>query len=348
MSKVYIQDASYFVPGKAVTNHDMETLFKIREDWLDYYIGNKSRYYSVDLVNKKVNFLLSDLVANAAKKVIESARIDKNSIQALVMSTGTPDHLMPATVNIVADKLGINNIPTYQIQSGCSGAIQALSIGQSLILSGKVDNVLVMGGETTTRYFDFSKDFDKMKSNELINIALFGDGAGAVILSKNKIGKAIEINNILNELTGLGKKPAQQLNWYGAIPENLGSLTPKDIREKFPPMFENYKIIEKRVPEMAQEILACLKQQTGWDDSSIKYYLTPQLGTNMTKKIMKKLQITDDKAINVVNEIGNAANAMPFIQLAKVVHMMKTGDKSIGLAIESSKWIKSGFSLRKD
>jgi len=85
----------------------------------------------------------------------------------------------------------------------------------------------------------------------------------------------------------------------------------------------------------------------GWKDSQIDYLLPPQLSGRMTARITEHLGIVQAQDVSCVVDIGNTGNALPFFQLERALPRMVTGDRAVGVAIESSKWIKSGFALAK-
>ncbi|MDO6657356.1 3-oxoacyl-ACP synthase III family protein [Anaerobacillus sp. 1_MG-2023] len=332
------------LPGDPVTNDQMEEVLSIRKDWIDLMIGNTSRYFAVNFKERTVNFDLTDISTMAAERAIEDAGIEKTDIDIIVLSTATPDHLMPSTVNLIADRLGISHVRTYQIQAGCSGALQGMDVATQFLASGTLRHALVIGGDVCNKYMDLQRDFKKLRSSELINYALFGDGAGAVILT-NEDRDGLEIIHIQNYFEGLGKKPGQIMNWFGSIPENIQDLSKRDIRKQFQSANEDYKAIETSVPIMTKEVLEELLTDMDWTYEDVKYYLPPQLGWNMTKKIIESLGLNLDSTINCVQDTGNNGNALPYLQIKKLQNNLSYGDKVVGVAIESSKWIKTGITL---
>lgn len=333
-----------YLPGEPVTNEQMEEVFSIRKEWIDLMIGNTSRYFAVDFKRGTVNFNLTDICTEAAVRAIEDAGIEKTDIDLIVLSTATPDHLMPATVNLVADRLGLSHVRTYQIQAGCSGALQGVDVATQFLALGTYRHALVIGGDVCNKYMDLNRDFKKLRSSEIINYALFGDGAGAVVLT-NDDRDGLEIVHIQNRFEGLGKKPGQIMNWFGAIPENIQELSKRDIRKQFQSANEDYKAIESSVPIMTKEVLDELLAIMNWTREDVTYYLLPQLGWNMTKKIIESLGLDLDSTINCVQYTGNNGNALPYLQMKKLQNKLSHGDKVVCVAIESSKWIKTGITL---
>lgn len=340
---MYLESVGFFLPGEQVSNAMMEKKFGLRKEWIEEYIGTEYRHFCLDLESKKVNYNLADICTKAAENALENSSINKKDIDMLVLSTATPDQMMPATINIVADQLGLNNVATYQIQTGCSGALQGLDVASQFLASGKKKIALVIGADSCTKYLDLNQNFKKLRATELINYALFGDGAGAAIITQSAIKNAIKIIDIQNRFVGLGWQPGQIMNWFGFIPEHLSS---DNKRQQV--TWEDYKSIEKHVPEMAKETLNQLLESNSLSLNDVDYYMPPQLGKNMSNKIAEYLELSEKKLIQCIERTGNNGNALPYIQFYQLAQCMEPETYAVGIAIESSKWIKTGIVLKKE
>jgi len=336
MQSVKIIGVGTHLPGPAIDNQKIQEKFSVNAEWVDLVIGNRHRYLVMDLDTGKVNSSLADICALAAFNALDKAEVDADDIDFVVLGTATPDHLMPATVNLICEKLGINGVPTYQLQSGCAGALQALDIATALLRTGQHRTGLVLGGDVCAKYIDIERDFSGLASTELVNYALFGDGAGAAVLTTED-GSGMEILHTLNRCEGLNREPGQELNWLGSC------LTSPDAVQ---PLKEEYKAIEEHVPVMARDTLAELLGKVGMDIGEIGYFMTPQLAGIMTEKIIEFMELPLDKTLNCVADTGNNGNGLPFLQLNMLQDLIQPGQVALGVAIESSKWIKGGIVLR--
>lgn len=339
MNNVNIIGVGTFLPGPKIDNRMISETFSVKEEWIDLFIGTKTRHLAMDLHTKKPRYKLVDLCEKAAKEALLSAKKSAESIEFIVMATATPDDLMPATVNQVADRLGINGVATYALQSGCAGAIQALDVASQFIKSGTYKTGLVIGGDVCNKYLDMTQNFEGLPSSELINYVLFGDGAGSVVLTSEEADNAINIAITKNTFEGLSREPGQQIGWIGK--------TDGGMDEDMTLLKEDYKAIQNNVPEMAKETFESLLESTGWSFEDIDHYMPPQLSGHMTDHIIDHMALRPEKAINCVADTGNNGNALPFLQLQLLWHKMVTGEKCIGVAIESSKWIKTGIALTR-
>ncbi|MER5746611.1 3-oxoacyl-ACP synthase III family protein [Streptomyces sp. NPDC002225] len=336
---IHIRSVGSALPGPPIDNSALARRFgmdALWEQWVDAFIGTRSRHLAIDLDSGDLAFSLTELAAEAGSRALVAAGLEPSEIDVLVMGTATPDQLMPATVNLVADRLGINDVPTYQLQSGCCGAVQALDVGRRMLQSAGHTNALVLGGDVCAQFFDLDADLMSLRPEELVNAVLFGDGAGAAVLTTESAPGRPAIRGVLNRLTGLGQEPGQVLRWYGPAqgkpPEGAG-------------VAEDYKAIEERVPVMAAEIMAELLDALDWKPDDVGYLLPPQLSGRMTGKIVKQLNLPGAREITCVADTANTGNALPFLQLERLVGVLEPGERAIGIAVESSKWIKSGFAL---
>ena len=305
---------------------------------VDHFIGTRTRHLARDLDTGEQRTSLTDLAAESAGRALTSAGVTPADVDFVVMGTATPDQLMPATVTMVAERLGVDGVPTYQLQSGCSGAVQALDVAYHLLLTGRYRTALVIGGDTTAKHFDPAVDISSMPPPQLVNLLLFGDGAGALVLhSGDRAGGGAVLHRVFTRLTGLGRDPGQTLEWYGLADRQSGR----------PPAAEEYKAIEESVPVMAGEILRELLGDLKWGESDFEFLLPPQLSGRMTAAIVEGLGVPGAEEISCVLETGNTGNALPFIQVERALAAMAPGDRAVALAVESSKWIKAGFAFER-
>ncbi|GAA2637412.1 3-oxoacyl-ACP synthase III family protein [Streptomyces axinellae] len=335
---IHILSVGTALPGAPVDNATLADRFNmpsVWELWIDSFIGTRTRHFALDLETGTIRYSLADLGETAAAKALQGAGLRAADVDVMVLGTASPDMLMPATVNLIADRLGIDDVPTFQLQSGCSGAVQALDVAHKMLLSGRYRNALVLGAENCAKHIDLSTDAASLPTSEQVNGVLFGDGAGAVVLSTEPRPGTAVLRHVFLRLVGLGRAPGQTVEWFGR----------GDRDSDRQPISEDYKAIEQSVPSMAAETLEEMLEALDWKETDIDYLLPPQLSGTMTEKITERLDVPSAQEISCVVDIGNTGNALPFFQLERALPRMTTGDRTVGIAIESSKWIKAGFAL---
>jgi 3-oxoacyl-[acyl-carrier-protein] synthase-3 len=323
------------LPGKPVDNAAMNRHFGISESWVDAFVGTRTRHLAVDLSTGTPTHTLADMCTEAAALAMARADVQARDVDFVVMATASPDELMPATVNRVAGRLGVDHVPTYQLQSGCAGAVQALDLGCLLLAGGGHRTGLVIGGDVCVKHLRLDRDFLALPTSELVNYALFGDGAGAAVLTADGQPGGMAVRHVLNQLAGIGREPGQIIRWFGEGDRAGGEQA----------VVEDYKAIEERVPQLAEEILWQLLDATGWARDDVAYLLPPQLAGRMTAKIFNLLDDGRVKQVSCVADTGNNGNALPFSQLEILADRLGPGEKALAISVESSKWIKAGFAL---
>jgi 3-oxoacyl-[acyl-carrier-protein] synthase III len=342
---VYVTGAGTALPGEPVDNRRLGARLGIKAEWVEAFIGTRTRHFAVDLDTGEVRHRLADLCEAAARQALGSAWLGPDEVDAVVLATATPDTLMPTTAAVVAGRLGIDGVPVLQIQSGCSGAVQALDVARALLAQlparpGRGAAALVIGGDVCTKHLDLRRDFRGLPPSALVNYVLFGDGAGAVVLADEADGPTpARLLAAAHRTTAADLAPGQVVEWFG----------PADRDDTGPGVAEDYKAIEERVPRMACAEAARLLKELDWAGAEVDFLLPPQLGGRMTTAITERMRneagLTGATEISRVAHTGNNGNALPFIQLAGLLPLLEAGDRALGVAIESSKWIAASFAL---
>jgi 3-oxoacyl-[acyl-carrier-protein] synthase-3 len=337
---IHLRSVGTTLPGPPIGNDRLARQFGTNaqwEQWVGSFIGTNTRHLTIDLDSGQQRQTLADLGATAGRRALSSAGLAGSDIDLMVLGTSTPDQLLPATVNLVADRLGVNEVPTYQLLSGCCGAVQAMDLACQLLRTGAYRTALVLGGEASAKHIDLNMDITKLSPAALVSLVLFGDGAGAAVLGVEPTPDSAVLRHVFTRLTGQDRAPGHTVEWFG-----LG-----DRNSDKPAATEDYKAIEALVPTMAEEILQEVLDALEWKESDLDFLLPPQLSGQMTRKIADRLGVSGAQEISCVRDTANTGNATPFLQLERVLPLMDPGDRAIGIAVESSKWIKSGFALEK-
>ena len=157
-----------YLPKNVLTNKDLEEFLDTTDEWITSRTGIKQRH----IVSK--NEATSDLALEASLMAITDSGIDKDDIDLIIVATTTPDKVFPSTACILQAKLKIKECPAFDVQAVCSGFIYALSIADNFIKTNSAKNILVVGADSMSKITDY-----KDRGNAI----LWGDGAGAVILS---------------------------------------------------------------------------------------------------------------------------------------------------------------------
>jgi 3-oxoacyl-[acyl-carrier-protein] synthase-3 len=160
-----------YTPERILSNQDFERMVDTSDEWIRTRTGIVERRIAEPQVAS------SDMAYEAALKAIESAAIDPADVDGIILGTVTPDYIFPATSCFVQSRLGAKNAFAFDLLAGCSGFIYALQVAKGLIEAGDAENILVIGAETLSRITDYT---------DRSTCILFGDGAGAAVLSKSE------------------------------------------------------------------------------------------------------------------------------------------------------------------
>jgi len=157
-----------YLPEKIMTNDELAAMVDTTDEWIVERTGIRQRHIAAD------DQTTSDIAYEASLRALEYAGIEASSIDLIVVATATPDNTFPSTATKLQARLGITTGAAFDIQAVCSGFIYALSVADNFIKAGQAKNVLVVGAETFSRILDWE---------DRSTCVLFGDGAGAVVLS---------------------------------------------------------------------------------------------------------------------------------------------------------------------
>lgn len=157
-----------YLPKRILTNDELATMVETTDEWIVSRTGIHQRHIAAD------GELTSDLAVEAAGKALDAAGMSAQDLDLIVLATSTPDKTFPATATRVQARLGCTRGAAFDIQAVCSGFIYGLSVADNFIRVGQARTVLLIGAETFSRILDW---------NDRTTCVLFGDGAGAVVLS---------------------------------------------------------------------------------------------------------------------------------------------------------------------
>jgi 3-oxoacyl-[acyl-carrier-protein] synthase-3 len=164
------------LPSKVVTNHDLEKMVETSDEWITVRTGIKERRV---LEEGKGN---ADMAFRAARRALKDAQMQATDLDAIIMGTVTPDYPFPSSACVLEDMLGARNVFSFDVGAACSGFLNALSVADSFIRTGQINNALVVGSDALSRLLNWQ---------DRGTCILFGDGAGAVVLGAAQNGSGI-------------------------------------------------------------------------------------------------------------------------------------------------------------
>ena len=269
-----------YLPDKILSNKDLETMVNTSDDWIVSRSGIKERRI-IDPTQQT-----SDLAIKAALDAITSSEFDQNKIDLIIVATSTSEMIFPSTACLVQRALKLHDIPAFDVQAACAGFMYALTTADCYIKSGMATNVLVIGMDAISRILDYT---------DRTTCVLFGDGAGAVILSKSN-----EIGIIGNELHADGCG-VNSLSAPAHI-DNGKVVGSPYICMDGPAV---YKMAVKNLASVASSLL----EKTGYKTEQIDWLIPHQANIRIIESTAKHLGLSMDKVIVTVAKHGNTSAA---------------------------------------
>lgn len=157
-----------YVPEHRRTNEEIAAMVDTSDEWITSRTGIKERRIAAD------DESTATMAIRAAEAALEVANVEPEELDLIIVASGTPEHLFPATACLVQDDLGADRAGAFDLSAACSGFIYGLSMASQAIQTGAIDKALVIGSETLSRFVDWE---------DRVTCILFGDGAGAVVLA---------------------------------------------------------------------------------------------------------------------------------------------------------------------
>ncbi|HEV7802517.1 MAG TPA: beta-ketoacyl-ACP synthase III [Burkholderiales bacterium] len=285
-----ISGTGSYLPEKVLTNSDLEKIVDTSDEWIYTRTGIRQRHVAADNENT------SDLALKASHKAIEAAGITPQDIDLIIVATTTPDMVFPSAACLLQAKLGITDCPAFDMQAVCSGFVYALSTADHLVKSGQYRNALVVGAEVYSRILDW---------NDRGTCVLFGDGAGAVVLTKS------EQPGILASRLHADGGHAGILSVPGSV--SGGAVSGRPLLQ----MEGNvvFKLAVKVLGEVAEETLAA----AGLSKSEIDWLIPHQANIRIIQATAKKLGLSMDRVIATVDRHANTSAASVPLALDEAV-----------------------------
>jgi 3-oxoacyl-[acyl-carrier-protein] synthase-3 len=310
-----ITGLGYYVPDNIVTNDDLSKVMDTNDAWIQERTGIQERRHVV-----KGEDTTTTMGVKAAKVAIERAGIDKNDIDFIVFATLSPDYYFPGPGVLVQRDLGITTVGALDVRNQCSGFIYALSVADQYIKSGMYKNVLVIGSEL------HSHGLDMTTRGRGVSV-IFGDGAGAAVLSREEdTTKGVLSTHLHSE--------GQHAEELSLIAPGMGKRWVTDIIEDNDPNDESYfpymngQFVFKNAVVRFSEVIMEGLGKNELKPTDIDLLVPHQANLRISQFIQKKFQLKDDQVFNNIMKYGNTTAASIPIALTEAweAGKVKSGD----------------------
>jgi 3-oxoacyl-[acyl-carrier-protein] synthase-3 len=273
-----------FLPENIVTNDDLAARVDTSDEWIRQRTGIHERRIAAE--GEKT----SDLAIAAAEAALASAGIEGADIDLIVLATATPDETFPATATRVQAAIGMHGGAAFDVQAVCSGFIYALNVGDNFIRLGQAKNVLVIGAETFSRILDWE---------DRTTCVLFGDGAGAVVLSAAEgEGTSADRGILGSRLHSDGRY--RDLLYVDGGPSSTGTVG--HLRMHGPEVFKHAVV---NMAAVLQEVM----EDTGLTSADIDWLVPHQANRRILDSTARKLRLPPEKVVITVDRHANTSAA---------------------------------------
>jgi 3-oxoacyl-[acyl-carrier-protein] synthase-3 len=273
-----------YLPEHIVTNADLSKRVDTSDEWITERTGIKQRHIAAD------GQCTSDLAIEAGKGALKAAGITGAELDLLIVATTTPDNTFPATAAKVQAAIGRPGIPAFDVQAVCSGWVYAVAVADNFIKARQAKTALVIGAETLSRFLDWT---------DRATCVLFGDGAGAVVLTAGEgQGTAADRGVLSTHLHSDGR-------YFGILHADGGvssTQTTGLLRMEGKEVFRHAVV---NLADTAREAV----EANGVDFSQIDWLVPHQANLRILDSTAKKLGLSADKVIVTVDKHANTSAA---------------------------------------
>jgi 3-oxoacyl-[acyl-carrier-protein] synthase-3 len=297
-----------YVPGKKLTNADLEKLVETTDEWITSRTGIKERRI-LDIPGKAT----SDMAAEAIEELLRKRGIGAEEIDMVIVGTITGDLIFPSTANIVCDKVGAVNAWGFDLAAACSGFLFSLDVGARYIESGKYKKVIVCGFDKMSAIIDYTD------RNTCI---IFGDGGGAVLLEPNEEGYGI-IDSIL-KTDGSGREFLHQKAGGSLKPPTHETI---NAREHY--VYQEGKTVFKFATTNMADVSTEIMERNHLKPEDITYLLAHQANKRIIDYTAEKMNLPSEKVLMNIERYGNTTSGTLPLLFWDYEKLFKKGDNII-------------------
>ncbi|PSR53043.1 3-oxoacyl-ACP synthase [Adhaeribacter arboris] len=303
MRKSKIAGVGHYLPEKVVTNADLEKIMETSNEWILERTGIEERRYFEPGKDTTAN-----MGAKAAVKALEMAGLDKSQLDLIVFATLSPDYVFPGSGVLLQRDLGLKNIPAIDVRNQCSGFIYALSVADQFIKTGMYNNVLVVGSEI------HSSGLDMTTRGRAVSV-IFGDGAGAVVLTPSED----DTKGILSTHLHADGELAEELSCLAPSSNAPERLTHEMIENaSIYPIMNGQTVFKNAVVRFPEVIMEALNKN-GYQPSDIDMLIPHQANLRITSFIQQKMGLPAEKVFSNIQRYGNTTAASVPIALSEAL-----------------------------
>jgi len=303
-----ITAVSGYVPDDIVTNDDLAKLVDTNDEWITTRTGIKERR-----ILKGEGLGSSFMASKAVKSLLEKSGTKAEDIDMLICATTTPDHVFPATGNIISNECGLINAFSYDLSAACSGFLYALTTGSQFIETGKYKKVIIVGVDKMSSILNYE---------DRATCIIFGDGGGAVLLEPTTEGVGI-VDSVLKS-DGSGKQYLYQQAGGSVSPATAETVK---NREHF--VYQEGKTVFKFAVTNMADVAYEIMQRNKLTAEDVAWLVPHQANKRIIDATRERMGVAEDKVMINIHRFGNTTNGTLPLCLWEWESKLKKGDNII-------------------
>lgn len=283
----FIRGMGSFVPSNKVDNQALCQRVDTSDEWIRTRTGIRERRLAED------GQACSDLAVEAATRALKDAKMERDQIDLVIVATITPDMSFPSTACLLQHKLGLGKVASFDLEAACSGFLYALDVADGMLASNRYQNALVVGAEKMSSILDW---------NDRTTCVLFGDGAGAAVLSK--CGKGHQLLGFQCGADGSDPTLLHKPAGGSQMPATQNTI---DARMHFLKM--NGREIFKSAVRVMERAVRELLEKHGVRKDEVDHVIPHQANVRIVESLAQRLEISMDKFFCNLENYGNTSAA---------------------------------------
>ena len=324
-----------YVPDYILTNEELSRMVDTSDEWIMTRVGIKERR-----ILTEEGLGTSYLARKAAKQLIAKTGVDPDTIDALIVTTTTPDYKFPSTASIVVGKLGLKNAFAFDFEAACCGFLYSLDVAASMIQSGRYKKIIVIGADKMSSLIDYT---DRQ------TCVLFGDGAGAVLVeATTEEGVGVQNSYLRTDGKGL---PFLHMKAGGSVCPASHFTVDHRLHYLYQ---EGRTVFRYAVTNMSDDVLEILKRNN-LKGEDVDWVVPHEANLRIIEAVAKRAELNLDRVMINIDHYGNTSAATSPLALWDNEHLLKKGDKIVFTAFGAGfvhgasyyKWAYNGSDVAK-
>lgn len=322
-----------YVPDYILDNDELSRMVNTSDEWITTRVGIKERH-----ILTEEGLGTSYMARKAAKQLLQKTGVDPDTIDALIVTTTTPDYKFPSTASIVLGKLGLKNAFAFDLEAACCGFLYTLDMAASMIQSGRYKRIIVIGADKMSSLVDYT---DRQ------TCVLFGDGAGAVLVeATTEQGVGVQNSYLRTDGKGL---PFLHMKAGGSVCPASRFTVDHRLHYLYQ---EGRTVFRYAVTDMSDDVCEIMKRNNLTNDD-VDWIVPHEANKRIIEAVAKRAEVSLDKVLINIEHYGNTSSATIPLALWDNEQRFKKGDNVIFTAFGAGfvhgasfyKWAYDGASV---